>query len=205
MSSIILSREIKVTLDQFSSQGFDRGASRLKEALWIAFGNPFLQCFIPGSKWRVALLRAFGTTIGKATVWKPNIRVKFPWRLAVGSHSWIGEDVWIDNLAQITIGSHVCISQGAYLCTGNHDWSLPSFDLITEPIKLETGVWIGARAIVAPGTHAEEGAVLTAGSSAGGRLERYKIYQGNKAAVAGNRTIKTSTASGIDDYKKKEA
>jgi len=197
---------MSVRLDQFSSQGFDRGASRLREVLWITFGNPLLQCFIPGSKWRVALLRAFGATIGVATVWKPHVRVKFPWRLAVGNHSWIGEDVWIDNLAQVTIGSHVCISQGAYLCTGNHDWSHPSFDLITEPIELERGVWIGARAIVMPGTHAEEGAILTAGSAAGGRLERFKVYQGNKATVVGNRIIKVSTVSdNIDDYKWKKS
>ena len=33
--------------------------------------------------------------------------------LLSGDDSWIGEDVWIDNLATFTIGANCCISQGA--------------------------------------------------------------------------------------------
>lgn len=181
-----------VRLDRFSSAGFNRGASRLKEALWVLLGAPILSICVPGSRWRVGLLRLFGAQIGRCTVWKPRVRVKFPWRLAVGNHSWIGEAVWIDNLAQVTIGDHVCISQGAYFCTGNHDWSVPEFDLVTAGIVLETGVWIGARAILTPDCRAEAGAVVTAGSVVSGRLEPFTIYRGVPAYRVGARRMKAN-------------
>lgn len=88
---------------------------------------------------KVALLQAFGAKVGQRVRIKPGVRVKFPWRLTVGDHVWIGEDTWIDNLDEVTIESNVCISQGVYLCTGNHDWGHPHFALRTGPIHLESG------------------------------------------------------------------
>lgn len=178
-----------VRLDRFSAAGFDRGASRLTEALWMGMGTPILRSFMPGSRWRTWLLRSFGAQIGRGTVWKSGVRIKFPWRLVVGDHCWVGEDVWIDNLARVTLADHVCISQGAYLCTGNHDWSRESFDLIAQGINLGEGCWIGAKSVVAPDTQIEEGAVLTAGSVAIGHLKGFTIYQGNKAVPIGKRRV----------------
>ena len=103
---------------------------------------------------------------GRGVVVKPGARIKFPWRLSIGDHSWIGEDAWIDNLAPVAIGADCCLSQGAYLCTGSHDWSRPSFDLLTKPIVVHDGAWIAARAVVGPGVTVGEGAVLCLGSTA---------------------------------------
>jgi acetyltransferase-like isoleucine patch superfamily enzyme len=58
---------------------------------------------------------------------KPSVNIKYPWLLEVGDHVWIGEEVWIDNLAKVRIGSNVCISQGAMLLTGNHDFTKSTF------------------------------------------------------------------------------
>lgn len=165
-------------LSSFSSRDFDRGAPRAKEAAWIGLSGMFFESWLPGSGWRVWLLRAFGARIGQGVVLKPGVRVKFPWRLEVGDHSWIGEDVWIDNLAKVSIGSHVCVSQGAYLCTGSHDWSSESFDLITRPIEVADHAWIGAKAVLAPGTEVGAGAVLSIASFGKGRLDPWMIYLG---------------------------
>jgi putative colanic acid biosynthesis acetyltransferase WcaF len=136
---------------------------------------------LPGSSWRAALLRAFGARIGRGVVIKPGVTVTFPWKLAVGDFSWLGERVWIDNLADVWIGSHCCISQGAYLCTGNHRWDAAAFDLAAAPIRIEAQCWIGAMARVGPGVTCGEGAVLTLGSVATADLAEWRIYGGNPA------------------------
>lgn len=174
-------------LATYDNRPFDRGASRLKEAMWIVAGVPVLGSWIPGSAWRASLLRLFGARIGIGPVIKPGVRVTFPWRLEVGDHVWIGERVWIDNLDFVRVGSNSCLSQGAYLCTGSHDWSADTFDLRTAPITLAERVWICAFARLAPGTQAGAGAVVSLGAIASGELTAETIYQGNPAKAVGRR------------------
>lgn len=168
-------------LDSFDNRGFDRGASKVKEMLWLLCGWLLGSSWLPGAGWRASLIRLFGARIGQGVVFKPGVRVKFPWRLTVGDHCWIGEDVWIDNLAEVTFGDHVCASQGAYFCTGSHDWSKQSFDLIVKPINVGSHAWIAAKCVVAPGVRIGEGAVLGLGCVATNALEPWTIYAGNPA------------------------
>lgn len=170
-------------LGSFRSDNFDRGASRAKEFLWLVISELLVAGPVPGSRWRAALLRAFGAKIARGTVFKPRVRIKFPWRLEIGADSWIGEGVWIDNLAPVRIGHDVCISQEAYLCTGNHDWSKSSFDLVTAPITIEDHCWVGARATLAPGTHMQEGAILGLAALGQGQIQGWTILAAAKASV----------------------
>jgi len=176
-------------LDLYRADGFDRGAPRWREAAWFPLEGLLLSSWLPGSGWRVALLRLFGARIGRGVVVKPGVRVKFPWRLVIGDHCWIGERAWIDNLAEVRIGSHVCVSQGAYLCTGNHDWAAETFNLRTEPIDLEDQSWVCARATLAPGARLEQGAILALGSTGQGRLVAWTIHAGTPARPVAARSI----------------
>ena len=135
------------------------------------------------------MLRIFGAEIGEGVVIKPSVNIKYPWKLEVGSHSWIGENVWLDNLAKIKIGHHVCISQGAFLLTGNHNYTKGTFDLMVSEIVLEDGVWIGARSIVCPGVTCHSHSVLTVAGVALKNLEPYSVYSGNPAIIIKVRTI----------------
>lgn len=168
--------EPMMRLDLFTNPDFDRGAPRWKEMLWLALQGLLFSSWLPGSGWRRHLLRAFGAQIGNGVVIKPRVRVKFPWRLKIGDYSWLGEAVWIDNLAAVTIGSHSCLSQGAYLCTGSHDWSDPQFALLVRPITIGYGCWVSARATLAPGAMMEDGAVLAMGAIGVGRLAGAEIH-----------------------------
>jgi putative colanic acid biosynthesis acetyltransferase WcaF len=120
--------------------------------------------WFPFRQMKPLLLRLFGATVGTGVVIKPHVRIKFPWRLTLGSHVWLGQDVWIDNLAPVEIGDDCCLSQGVYLCTGSHDRNRATFDLITQPIVIESGCWICARAMILPGVSVGSGAVVAAGS-----------------------------------------
>lgn len=125
-------------------------------------------------------MRLFGAHIGKDVRIKPGIHIRYPWKLTLGDHSWLA-DCYIDNLDLVIIGKNVCISQQAMLMTGNHDYTSKTFDLMTKPIVIEDGVWIGAKSLVAPGVRISTHAVLTAGSTAVRNLDAYMIYQGNPA------------------------
>ena len=89
--------------------------------------------------------------------------------------------MWIDNLGLTIICDNVCLSQGCYLVTGNHNYKKAGFDLLINKIVLEEGVWIGAKAIVCPGVTCHSHSVLTLGSVATHNLEPYSINQGNPA------------------------
>lgn len=185
----------QVANNSYNNDWFRReiGASRLKQTVWY-FVNAlfFINPLNPSSGLKKSLLRYFGARIGTGVVLKPGINIKYPWKLEIGDHSWIGEKVWIDNLAVVHIGKNACLSQGALLLTGNHDYTKPGFDLMVREIVLEDGVWIGAMAIVGPGVTCASHAVLTAGSVASGSLEAYGVYRGNPATRVRERII-TST------------
>ena len=180
-----------VRLDQFSNPDYKPGPL-VKRALWYWLSLLFFDTAIPWPRgWKRLLLRVMGARIGKSVVIKPRVRIKYPWKLSVGHHSWLGEGVWIDNLDMVDIGSHCCVSQGAYLLCGNHDYTKITFDLITGPITMEDGSWAGAQSILGPGSILGKEAVLTAGSVGLGRLVHGKIHQGNPAQPIRDRTIAT--------------
>ena len=166
------------------------GAGKLKQIGWYLTNVLFFRNSLNSSSaLKVGFLKLFGATIGEGVIIKPAVNIKFPWKLSIGNHSWIGENVWIDNLADITIGANVCISQGALLLTGNHNYKRSSFDLILAPIIIEDGVWIGAKAIVCPGVVCGTHAVLSVASVASNEMEAWGIYRGNPAIKVGKRFL----------------
>lgn len=181
-------------LDHYSVGTYTPGAPLWKQLLWYFIGSPLVQSYwLPGSSIKVWLLRRFGAQVGQGVRIKPGVRVKFPWRLTVGDWVWIGERAWLDNLAEITLADHVCVSQEVYLCTGNHNWSEPTFQLMTAPIHLKRGCWVAARAVVGPGVTIGEGAVLALGGVAVRSLDSMTVYAGNPALPIKPRVFSTYT------------
>ena len=180
---------MKTDLTSFSNKDYQPG-SVVKRLIWYLVNRIFIHTSIPfPSTFKSSILRLLGAKIGEGLVLKPKVNIKYPWFLEIGDYVWIGEDVWIDNLEEIIIGSNVCISQGAMLLTGNHNYKKSSFDLITGEISLEDGVWIGAKAVVCPGVTCKSHSILTVGSVATLDLEPYTIYQGNPAKPIRKREI----------------
>ena len=149
----------------------------------------FRSGLFPFSGLKVSILRFFSARIGKGVIIKPHVNIKYPWRLKIGDHCWIGENSWIDNLGNVAIGNNVCLSQGAMLLCGNHNFKKSSFDLIVADITLKDGVWIGAKAIVGPGVNCNDHSVLAINSVAATDLDAFGIYKGNPAVKIKERKI----------------
>ena len=168
----------------YDNSDFDRGAPLWKEAIWILTRFLFFQNAFPwSSPLRCALLRAFGAKIGRGVVIRANVNISFPWRLTIGDHVWIGEDVGILTLAPVTIESNVCISQRAYLCTGSHDFRREDFKLRVAPITVREGSWIAAASFIAPGVEIGSGAIVSAGSVVFKSVAPKMFVRGNPATV----------------------
>jgi putative colanic acid biosynthesis acetyltransferase WcaF len=184
--------QLQVDNSSYSNNWYKQeiGAGKLKQMLWY-FTNVFffINPLNPVVSLKRGLLKLFGATVGQGVIIKPGVNIKYPWKLSIGDHTWIGEGVWIDNLAPINIGKSVCISQGAMLLTGNHNYTSTTFDLMVKPINLEDGAWIGAKALVCPGVTCKTHSVLSALSVANRNLEPYAIYQGNPANLIKQRVI----------------
>jgi putative colanic acid biosynthesis acetyltransferase WcaF len=134
---------------------------------------------------RVFWLRVFGARIGRAAVVRAGVNISFPWRLEMGDHVWLGEEVMILSLGKVSIGSHCCISQRAFLCTGSHDHRSPGFDLIVRGITIEAGSWIGAQAWVGPGVKVGSGSVVAAGAVVTHDVAPGRLIVGNPAEDKG--------------------
>jgi putative colanic acid biosynthesis acetyltransferase WcaF len=166
------------------------GAPRWKQVAWyfvnILFFKNTLNVWSGG---KVLLLKMFGATIANGVVVKPGVNIKYPWKLQVGNHCWLGENVWIDNLDEVVLKDNVTISQGALLLTGSHDHSRVSFDFVSNKIVLEDGVWIGSMAVVYGGVTCKSHSILGISSVAERDLEPYMIYKGNPAVPVVERII----------------
>lgn len=154
------------SLRGFTKAGYDKGRPVVVQAAWFAVLHlVFAKWWFP-ARWRPAVLRLFGARIGRRVLIRHGVRVHWPWRLSVGDDVWIGEGAWLLNLEQITIGSDVCVSQGALLCTGSHQRHSRTFEFDNGPIRLEPGSWVAARAVVLRGVTVGRGAVVGASAVA---------------------------------------
>lgn len=154
-----------IRLSKFNNADFCRGASKAKEVCWwLVRCLFFMHSFPIPSQIKVFALKLFGAQIGKGVVIRSRVNITFPWKLEIGNDVWIGDDVYILSLEKVKIGSNVCVSQQAFLCTGSHDFKQETFDLTVKPITIEDGVWVCARVFIGPGVTVGSESVCFAGS-----------------------------------------
>jgi putative colanic acid biosynthesis acetyltransferase WcaF len=181
----------QVDLGAFDNSWYKPGRPLIVQLLWYFFGSPLLESkLLPGSFHRRLLLRAFGAAVGEGVVIKPGVRVKYPWKLKIGNHSWIGEDAWIDNLGDVVIGDNVCISQGVYVCTGSHDMADPKFGLVVKGVEFRPGSWAGAFSVIYPGVVLEEGGIAAGGSVVRRNVGAWEVHGGNPARQVASRKLR---------------
>jgi putative colanic acid biosynthesis acetyltransferase WcaF len=162
----MINDESFVDLRKYDQSWFDRGRPG-----WYILWWWFVQAIAfpltphPFSGLRCAILRLFGANIGQGVLIRPTARFTYPWKITIGDYSWIGDDVVLYSLDEITIGNNCVISQKSYLCTGNHDIHDEAFSLKTASIIIGNGAWVAADCFVGPGVQIGSNAVIGARSS----------------------------------------
>lgn len=139
---------------------------------------------------RRVLLRCFGAKIGRQVNIANSAVVYFPWNLEVKDWAAIGEDAYIYNLGQLTIGERATVSQRAHLCAGTHDYTDPALPLETPPISIGAQAWICADAFVGPGVAVGEGSVVGARAVVMKDVEPWAVMTGNPARMIKKRILK---------------
>jgi putative colanic acid biosynthesis acetyltransferase WcaF len=178
-------------------EGFDRGRPTWFFALWYMVKCVFFLSPLPWpSRLKTFLLRCFGARVGRNVTFKPRINIHLPWKLVVGDHTWVGEEVCIINFAPIGIGAHCCLSQRSTLCSGNHDYQSANMRYRHGPIALHDGVWVGAGAFVGPDVTIGTDAVVTAMSLVNHSLEGGMVYAGQPCTAIRRRWPDAPSASG---------
>lgn len=170
-------------------EGTARGRAAWRAQLWWLFQALFV---LPTPQfmfsWRRFALILFGAKIGEHVLIRPGVRVTFPWNLTIGDYVWIGDNVILYSVAEISIGSHSVISQEAYLCAGTHDYQDVSFRFVSGPIQVAAECWISARAFIGPGVKVGYAAVIGAGSIVMKDVDALAIMGGNPAKLIRSRS-----------------
>ena len=167
----------------FTGAGYDKGRSAAWQIAWFAVQHLiFVKWWLP-ARLRPPILRAFGATIGHGVLIRHGVRVHWPWKLAIGDDCWIGEDAWLLNLEPITIGSDVCVSQGAFLCTGSHNRRSPTFEFDNGAITIESGAWVAAQATVLRGSKVGAEAIIGAGATSASDVHPGSAVLANSTTV----------------------
>lgn len=131
--------------------------------------------------WRRWLLRRFGAKIGRGVIIRPSVAVTYPWKLTIGDHSWVGDDVVLYSLGRINIGRNSVVSQQSYICAGDHDYTSRSFPIRARQIEIGQQVWIATGVFVGPGVTVGDGAVIGARSVVVKDVSGWAVYAGNPA------------------------
>ena len=128
---------------------------------WKVYAWGVVELLVVSNPWQISsrlrrrALTAFGARIGEGVLLRPRLRVRFPWKL--------------------TIGSDAEISQGTFITTGSHAHRR-DMGLITRPVLVEDGAWITARCVVLGGSRVGVSAVVTPGTVVSGEVPDGMVF-----------------------------
>lgn len=182
-------------MDNIKKIGKVTVSNKIVRAIWntiyfIMF-RPFgTKLFLP---WRLLLLRIFGANVKWTSGVYSSTRIWAPWNLTLGRNSWLGPNVICYNQAMVTLENDVTVSQYSYLCTAGHQTDRSNTNdsgLITAPIIIRNGAWIGTRAFIGMGVEIGENSIVGATASVYKDVEPWTVVGGNPARFIKKRVIK---------------
>ena len=166
--------------------------NKLARLCWLVFAAVLIRPFAGPlfRYWRSAAFRLWGAKVGKHCAIASSVKVWAPWNLEIGDYVSLGPNAEIYNVAKITMGSNITISQDAYLCTASHDIACLKKPLVFKPITIGDSAWVAAKSIVLPDVTIGEGAVIAAGAVVVKDVEPWMVVGGNPAKFIKTRELK---------------
>jgi acetyltransferase-like isoleucine patch superfamily enzyme len=138
---------------------------------------------------RPALYRVCRFDIERSATLQGGIRFFHVGRLKVGEGSLVNRGVFLDNRGGIEIGRHVSIAHDARIYTMGHDVHDPAFATKARPVRIDDHAVVFAGAMIMPGVHLGEGAVVMAGAVVTKDVPPLRIVGGNPAVDIGPREV----------------
>lgn len=152
-------------------------------ALWLVG-------YLPSHFLRNFLYRLSGMHIGHGSTFHMGARFYNPRNIQVGEGTIIGDHVFIDGRAKVSIGSHVDIASQVMIYNSEHNLSDPDFNAIEESVIIEDYCFIGPRVIIMPGVKIGTGAVVAGGAVVTKDIPENKVYGGVPAREISDRPLK---------------
>ena len=174
---------------------------KIRRAVWNVVAAVLFRPFVTPvfSRWRVALLRAFGAQVAWDAQVYASVKVWAPWMLRMGHRACLGPEVICYNQDWVVLEDDAVVSQYSYLCTAGHDVAMQNTadqSLVTAPIVLREKSWIGSRAFVGMGVEVGEGAIVGATASVYKNVEPWAVVGGNPAKIIKMREINRNLIGG---------
>ena len=108
--------------------------------------------------------------------------------IEIGDNVVINRRVYLDGRIGIKIKNNVSISPEVYILSMEHDPNDPKFTTRGGMVTIDDNVWIGSRAMILPGIHIGEGAVVGACAVVTKDVDPYRIVAGVPARPIGSRS-----------------
>lgn len=115
------------------------------------------------NKLRVFRLRLLGAQLGRGVrAYGRFTLIGDPRNLQIGDYTTINEGVHLNARGPLVIGSHVHLSSGVQIHTGEIDPQDPRRAHRAKPVTIADHAWIASGAIIVPGVHIGRGSIIGA-------------------------------------------
>ena len=164
--------------------------NRLKTVcLWayLAIANHFVSKIPIISVRNFLYCSLFLVRMGSGSVIHMGCFIMKPRRISIGKNTLINSRCTLDGRMGLKIGETVDIAMDTSILTLGHDINSPDYSVKGAEVIIDDYACIYTRALILPGVHIGEGAVVAAGSVVTHDVEPYTIVGGSPARKIGER------------------
>jgi acetyltransferase-like isoleucine patch superfamily enzyme len=141
---------------------------------------------IPGFAIRTLVYKCLFKRLSGMAWIQPGVTFVSTNRLTVGKHFGVNSGTYINAIGSLSIGDYVLIGSNVTISSGQHpiEGRMPPVfarPVIPKAIVIEDDVWIGAGAVIMPGTTLRRGTVVGANAVVTRDTEEYSVVVGAPA------------------------